>query len=228
MAEIKNGILGDVRGAVGKVTGRIYKGRNILSQRPGFRKTSTNPEVIVRKNNFKLCVKFGSSACSMAAIKAAWKMNLSPDLTYFNYFIQTNIKQVDAGKLTVNNIITPYSGFSVSKASSSIAPAALSIGFSALAGTFNFDTAIEVKVKLFAVMYLSGAANPMAAEYSLMPVEFDAQDLQLVDPLSFTKAFLLTDQTLIESYTIRKAYAALVTFDANDMPVNFSATVCIE
>ena len=163
MAEIKNGILGNIRGVVGKISGRMYKGRNIISQRSDFRRTSTNPEVVVRKNNFKLCVKFCSAACSIEAIKAAWKMYLTPDLNYFNYFMQTNIKLVDAGKLTVNNIITPYNGFVISKASSSIAPAELSIGISALSGTFNFDTANEVKVKLYTVMYMYGATNPQAS-----------------------------------------------------------------
>ena len=228
MAEIKNGILGNIRGVVGKISGRMYKGRNIISQRSDFRRTSTNPEVIVRKNNFKLCVKFCSAACSMEAVKAAWKMYLTPDLNYFNYFMQTNIKLVDAGMLTVNNIITPYGGFAISKASSTISPAELSIGLSALSGTFNFNTANEVKVKLYAVMYMYGAINPQAAEYFLMPVEFDSQDLKLIDPLSFSKAFLLTDQILIESYTNRKVYAALVTLDANDVPVNYSASICIE
>ncbi len=228
MGEIKSGILSDIRGTVGKVTGRIYKGRNILSQRPGFRKPSTNPAAIERKNNFKLCVKFGSAACSMDTVKSAWKMNLTPDLNYFNYFIQTNIKLVDQGKLTVSSLITPYSGFSISKSASSILPAELSIGLSALAGTYNFDTAIEVKVKLLAVMYLSGATNLLAPEYSFMSVEFDAQDLQLDNPLTFTKSFLLTDQTLIESYTSRKVYAAIATLDANDNPVNFSKTICLE
>ncbi len=228
MAEIKSGILGNVRGAVGKITGRIYKGRNIISQRPEFRRISTSPGVITHKNNFKLCVKFSSAACSMDAIKAAWQMNLSPEMNYFNYFIQTNIKLVSEGMLTVNNIITPYSGFAISKASNAIAPAEISIGLSALSGSYNFDTAVEVKAKLYAVLYLYGSSNPQAPEYFLMPVEFDTQALQLNDPLSFTKAFLLTDQTVIGGYANRKVYAALITFDANDVPVNFSATLCIE
>ncbi|MCL5028602.1 MAG: hypothetical protein M1480_06230 [Bacteroidetes bacterium] len=228
MAEIKSGILSDIRGAVGKVTGRIYKGRNILSQRPGFRKPSTNPAAVARKNNFRLCVKFGSAASTLDVIKAAWLSIVPADLNYFNFFIKTNLKFVDAEKLTNYNIITPYSGFRISKASSAITPASLSIEISALTGTYNFDTESEVKVKLFAVIYLSDATNPLAPEYSFMPVEFDAQALQLDNSLPFTKNLLLSDQAEIESYSSRIVYAAIATLDANDNPVNFSKTIYIE
>lgn len=38
MAIIKSGILGELQGSVGNITGKIVNGRNILSRKPGFRK----------------------------------------------------------------------------------------------------------------------------------------------------------------------------------------------
>jgi len=48
------------------------------------------------------------------------------------------------------------------------------------------------------------------------------------NPLSFTRALLKADQVIFESYTDHKVYAAIVTLDADNNPVNFSSTICLE
>jgi len=61
-----------------------------------------------------------------------------------------------------------------------------------------------------------------------MTIDFESQEMQLDNPLSFTKALLKADQVIFESYTDHKVYAAIVTLDADNSPVNFSSTTCIE
>ena len=228
MGEIKNGILSELKGSIGNITGRIVNGRNILSRKPGFRKKVSDPATLKRRERFKLNVKFGSAASSFSEIKEVWKAFTPDGLNYFSFIVQSNYKQIGDGVLTNKNIITPYGGFPLSIASSDVTSTSLSVEIGALAGTYNFDLANEVNVKLMAVVYLSGAIDSNSKEYEFIPVEFGVQALQLDNPLSFTKALLKVDQVLFESYTDHKLFGAIVTLDANDYPVNFSSTFCLE
>ncbi len=148
MGEIKNGILSELKGSVGNITGRIVNGRNILSRKPGFRKATNDPATLKRRERFKLNVKFGSAASSFNEIKEVWKALTPEGLNYFSYIVQSNYKQIGDGVLTNKNIITPYGGFPLSVASSDITSTSLNIEIAALAGTTNFDMDSEVNVKL--------------------------------------------------------------------------------
>ncbi len=228
MGEIKNGILSEIRGSIGNITGRIVNGRNILSRKPGFRKKVNDPATLMRRERFKLNVKFGSAASSFAEIKEIWKAYTPEGLNYFSFIVQSNYKQIGDGVLTNKNIITPYGGFPLSIDNSSITSLSLNIEIAALAGTLNFDLGTEVKVKLLTVVYLSDAVDSHNQPYAFIPVEFDEQAMQIDIPLSFSKALLKVDQVLFESYNSHKVYGAIVTLDANDFPVNFSSSFCIE
>ncbi len=228
MGEIKNGILSELKGSIGNITGRIVNGRNILSRKPGFRKTVNDPATLKRREKFKLNVKFGSAASSFNDIKEIWKAYTPEGLNYFSFIVQSNYKQIGDGVLTNKNIITPYGGFPIGITSSAITSTSLDIEIAALTGTLNFDLANEVNVKLMAVVYLSDAIDSHNQPYAFIPVEFEVQAMQIDNPLSFTKALLKVDQVLFESYNSHKVYGAIVTLDANDYPVNFSSTICIE
>ncbi len=228
MGEIKNGILSELKGSIGNITGRIVNGRNILSRKPGFRKTVNDPATLKRREKFKLNVKFGSAASSFNDIKEIWKAYTPEGLNYFSFIVQSNYKQIGDGVLTNKNIITPYGGFPIGITSSAITSTSLDIEIAALTGTLNFDLANEVNVKLMAVVYLSDAVDSHNQPYAFIPVEFEVQAMQIDNPLSFTKALLKVDQVLFESYNAHKVYAAIVTLDANDYPVNFSSTICLE
>ena len=228
MGEIKNGILSELKGSVGHVTGRIVNGRNILSRKSGFRKVSASPNLLKVKNKFKIGVKLGSAMNKFDVLKAVWKNNTPDGMNFFSYFVQSNYKLTGEGVLTNKNIITPYGGFPVDVTANDITSTSVSITLGALAGTYNFDTNAETNVKMCAVIYLSGTADLQAAPYYLMTVDFDPQAMQLDNTLSFTRALLKADQVIFESYTDHKVYAAIVTLDADNNPVNFSSTICIE
>ncbi len=228
MGEIKNGILSELKGSVGHITGRIVNGRNILSRKSGFRKVSTSPNLLKVKNKFRINVKFGSAMNEFDALKAVWKNKAPEGMNYFSYFVQSNYKLTGEGILSNKNIITPYGGFPIEATSSEITSTSVSITLDALTGTYNFDTAVEANVKLCVLIYLTGTTDPQATEYYLMKVDFDAQAFQADSPLVFTKSLLKADQVIFESYTDHKVYAAIVTLDAENNPVNYSSTICIE
>ncbi len=228
MGEIKNGILSEIRGSIGNITGRIVNGRNILSRKPGFRKKVNDPETLKRRERFKLNVKFGSAASTFNEIKDVWKAYTPEGLNYFSFFVQSNYKQIGDGVLTDKNIITPYGGFPIGADTTEITSTLLNVEINSLTGTYNFDLANEVKIKLLGVVYLSGAVDSNLEPYAFIPVEFESQAFQLDNPTTFAKALLKADQVIYESYTNHKLYAAVVTLDANDFPVNFSSTLCLE
>lgn len=228
MAIIKNGILSELKGSVGNITGRIINGRNILSRKPGFRKAVNDEDTLKRRDKFKLNVKFGSAVSSFDVIKEIWKAFTPDGLNYFSFLVQSNYKQIVNGELTNKNVITPYGGFPISTGTNTITSSSLSIEINALSGTYNFDLAEEINAKLFAVIYLSGAVNDNTEEYAFIPVEFDVQALQLANPLTYTKTLLLADKVIFESYASHKVFIALATLNSNNAPVNFSSSVCLE
>jgi hypothetical protein len=228
MGIIKSGILSELKGSVGNITGRIVNGRNILSRKPGFRKKNNSVEAIKRRDKFKLSVKLGSAVGSFDAIRLIWKTLAPQSMNHFSYFVQSNYKMIGDGVLTDKNIITPYGGFPIGTGTNTINSTLLSIVVNALAGTYEFDLETESSVKLFALIYLYNPISEHADKFTFIPVEFEAQALQLTDPITFSKALLKADQVVFESYSDHKVYAALVTTDENDNPVNYSSSICIE
>lgn len=228
MAIIKSGILGELQGSVGNITGKIVNGRNILSRKPGYRKKNNSVEALKRREKFKLSVSLGSAAGSFDILKLIWKALAPQGLNHFSYFVQSNYKMVGDGVLTNKNVITPYGGFPIGTGSNTITSTSISIAVNSLAGTYDFDLENEVSVKLFAVVYLSNPVSDQAEKFTFIPVEFEAQVLQLIDPFTFNKALLKADQVIYENYADHKVYAAIVTLDANNNPINFSSSICIE
>ena len=228
MGEIKNGILSELKGSVGHITGRIVKGRNILSRKPGFRKATNDENTLKRRDKFKLTVKFGSAANLFNELKTVWQYSTPESMNYFSFFVQSNYMLTGEGVLTNRNMLTPYGGFPISTASSEVTPNSISIELNALTGAYNFDAAFEKNVKLCALVYFTDVLNPQAKGFDFLKVDFPVQAFQTANPMQFTKALLLNEKALFESYGSHKVFAALVTLDENNLPVNFSSTLCIE
>jgi hypothetical protein len=228
MAIIKNGILSEIKGSVGNITGRIIKGKNILSRRVSFRKPVNDSAALLRRERFKLCVKLGNAAGSIRTLRTIWKELAPVALNYFSYFIQSNYRLTGNGVLSNRNIISPNGGFPIGTRSISITSESLNIEINALLGSFNFNLSTELTVKLFAVIYLSGPLSDTSANFSFIPVEFDAQQLQLENIITFRKSLFKSDQVIFESYSDHKMYITLVTFDEGNAPVNFSSTLYLE
>ena len=104
----------------------------------------------------------------------------------------------------------------------------LNIELNPLLGAFNFNLSTELTAKLFAIIYLSNPLSENSANFSFIPVEFDAQQLQLENPIVFRKTLFGSDQVIFESYTDHKVYITLVTLDERIAPVNFSSSLCLE
>lgn len=228
MAIIKGGILSELKGSVGNITGRIVNGRNILCRKPGFRKKNTSVEVLKRQDKFKLSVSLGSAVGSFDTLKLIWKTLAPQGMNYFSYLVQSNYKMVGDGVLTNKNIITPYGGFPIGTDTNTISSTTISIVVNALTGTYEFDLETEANIKLFALIYLSNPLSDNSDKFTFIPVEFGAQESQLTNPITFSKALLKADQVIFESYTDHKLYAALITLDVNNNPVNYSSSICIE
>ncbi len=227
MAIIKSGILSELKGSIGNITGRIVNGRNILSRKPGFRKNNVSVEVLKRQDKFKLSVSLGSAVGTFDTLKLIWKTLAPQGMNYFSYLVQSNYKMVGDGVLTNKNIITPYGGFPIGTDTNTISSTAISIVVDALTNTYDFDLETEVSVKLFALVYLLNPISDQAEKFTFIPVEFESQELQLTNPITFSKSLLKVDQVIFESYSDHKVYAALVTLDVNNNPVNYSASICI-
>jgi len=127
-----------------------------------------------------------------------------------------------AGQLSNRNILSPHGGFPIGTRSVAITSESLNIEINSLLGAFNFHLSTELTAQLFAVIYLSSPLSDNSANFSFVPVEIDAQQLQLKNTITFRKILFRSDQVIFESYTEHKVYITLVTLDSVNSPVNLS------
>ena len=63
---------GKISGKLGDVVFRNYNGKTIICSRPGPQKKSTDPNVIARRNRFKLAVKLSGELGRIPVMKCIW------------------------------------------------------------------------------------------------------------------------------------------------------------
>jgi hypothetical protein len=228
MATMKGSILGKLRGSVGDFSSRIFKGNNIICNKPASFNAPNDERSILRRQKFAMSSKFTKAVNSIPVLKAVWNKLKPADLNTYNFIFQTNYKQLSGSKLTDLNTITPFFGFPVSAQSVSLASDTVSVELAPLGASFTLNPEVETNIKLLMVMYMDEPADSQAREFYMYPMEFNSVPIQTDQPLSFTRSFDDTEKLIYEKYGYHKAYFAVVTLDADGNPVRFSTTTASE
>ena len=86
------------------------------------------------------------------------------------------------------------------------------------------DPAVDITVSLACVLHLSGQTDQYDVNNRMLHISSVSQPLSLVNPLTFEIDLDDIDKQYFDEYTTKKAFFALVTFDADDVPLHYSNT----
>lgn len=225
MAQLNKNIIGNLKGTVGNVSFRVRNGKNFAMSKPGKHKWNGDPMILMRREKFGITVKFSSSINSIRLLYQVWEKNSSPLRPVFNNLIKVNYHLTGSNGLTSKNIITPLLGFPFSTQELQMDSTRINITTNPLSGAAAFDPAVEFKVKLVMLLYLSDVIEEGGIKYIFLPFESDTRDLQLDDPINFVFDLNGLQQSMYKSFHNKAIYCALVTMDETEKPVHYSTTL---
>lgn len=230
MAEIINELTGRVRGKVGNLVYKITNGKTSLSALSTGHKVDNSPKAIIRKNKFRLTVKFAQAVNKLVQLKYFWKtvvVNASDEhKSAFVKIFKKNYPNISDTDL--NNLIylIPTFGFGASASATTLTDSLITVDMDPIGTDQGIDLLVEKKAQVACILFNH---TPVAGDATLAPFEFiwkmsNEVTLNLTAPLSFTFDLEGDKQAIYNAYTVRKAYFALITLDADGIPVRFSAT----
>ncbi|MBX2976320.1 MAG: hypothetical protein KF721_09310 [Ignavibacteriaceae bacterium] len=225
MATINHGILSDLRGSIGKITGRVRNGKNILSLRPTKVKTSQQPESVTRRTKFKLAVQLSKAIYSDQFLKKLWGSLKSDGIIPFNLITKTNYQTIVGENFSNRTTITPSQGFKLSSEGVEISNDSLSISFVPLKRVFSFNTAIEVKIKPIVIAYFANQATGEIKETLFYNFDIATIPMSVDDAITINVSLNETQSSYFSGYGEHAIFTALLTLDENDNIINYSETV---
>ena len=227
MSEISNGILGKMTGSIGNITGKVRNGKNILALKPASFTASNDPASIARREKFRQTVKFAKVVNAQAPLKALWQKVTPPDLSSFNYIVKVNYPSFLDGSFSGSTTITPLLGFPVVASASELTQNGISFTVNSLANAYDFNLIKETKLKPIVLLSFSAPGNTALDASQFVPTELPVSTFVANSEITFETTFNDYIKSLFENYSSRSALLALVTFDDNNSPVNYSQTFVI-
>lgn len=228
MARIINELTGRVRGKVGNLIYRITNGNTSLSALPTNRKVDNSTGAVLRKNRFRLTVKFTKAINSLWSLKYFWKIHSDETIdikkSAFVKIFKKNYPYTSSGVLSDSIYIVPFFGFEADATSVTVNDHDITSVFAALGTGPGIDTSIETKAKLCAVFYFNSPVDTALSPFYFLALESDVITLSLTNPMTFSIPIVDAEKKLIEAYTDKKLFIAMVTLDDNGNPVHYSDT----
>jgi len=229
MADILNELTGRASGRVGNLVYRIKDGKTYLCSPPLKPKASTKPEVIVRRNRFKLTLMLSSALNKLLPLKYLWK-NVNVTTTdehksAFTKMIKKNYQYVHEFDLTNLIYLAPTFGFGVTESDITLTNTSITVELDPIGTGEAIDLNIEKNVQLACVLFVdTPATDTNLQKYDFIGQMSDKVVLSLTNPLSFSIPLEGPKSEIFDAYTNKKAFFALITLDALDVPVQFSQT----
>lgn len=228
MARIINELTGRVRGKVGLLVYRITNGMTSLSALPTNRKIDNSSKAVLRKNRFRLTVKFTKAINSILSLKYFWKIfseeTIDLKKSAFSKIFKKNYPYTSTGELSDDVYMSPFFGFDADATSVTVNDHDITAVIAALGTGTGIDPLVETTAKLCGVFYLQSPIDNALSSYYFMSLESDSVTLSLSNPLTFTIPLVDAQKNLISAYSEKKLFMVLVTFDTDGIPVHYSGT----
>lgn len=228
MARIINELTGRVRGKVGNLVYRITNGNTSLSALPTNRKIDNSTKAQLRKNRFKLTVKFTKAINSLLPLKFFWKNHSEETIdlkkSAFTKIFKKNYPYTSSGVLSDSIYLVPFFGFEADATSVTVNEHDITSIFSALGSNTGIDLSVESRAKLCAVFYFNSPIDPALSPFYFLSLESESITLNLTNPLTFTIPIVDAESNLIAAYSDKKLFLSIVTLDADNNPVHYSDT----
>lgn len=224
MAELKGNVLGNIRGKIGTISGRVRDGKNYLASLPSSFNAPTDPSSMARREKFKMAVLFAKYVNVNPLLKSIWDEKNTSNATVFNMVMQQNYKLLQNNSPSVYNIITPGIGFNPNLASAAYADGDVTITTNVLSETLQIDPAVETKLTAVGFIYAEDPSSGNVELFNFYNFSADPQDIVLDTGMTFTSSLGYAQRLQLEQYQTIKIYSALITLNDELNPVQYSLT----
>lgn len=225
MAKVISKVLGKFSGSLGDMSLRNRKGTNYIAMKPGSFNAPADENSVLRRLRFSYSVKLAASINSFSLIKKAWSTEQTPEMTTANLITQTNYKLMDTSGLTDLNVLLPAGGFPFTVKSFTIADGKITIVINPLINSTHFDLSIEKNLHMFCIHTLTVPLITSLPCISFIKCEFVQTGFTLEEEYIFTYNLTQLETGLLEKYSQRKSYSALITTDQTGSIIHYSQTV---
>jgi hypothetical protein len=228
MAKVTKQYLGVVRGKLGPEVFKEMNGESYVASAPSKPAPSTNPKVIARRYSFGLVMKLGHAISSIPFLKYFWKSLVIPThpkaKTACNKVVVINYHNASASGLSNTTALVPEKGFIATSTDITLSNTTVSVVLVPIGNSTIINPAVDKKIFLACVLHLSDPSDKYEVYNRLLYMISDGQTVNLVNPLSFSISLDDIDKQYFDLYATKKAFFALITTDADDVPLHYSNT----
>ena len=224
MAKLTNQVIGRLSGTVGNIVFRQRNRKTFASSRPASFYPGFDEASVGRRDRFGIACKFSSRIYAQLYLKKIWKDYLPSGKAPYNYITKINYQYTGAGNLTDLAVIVPDSGFNININFSTLSPPSIKIIIDKIGIDSGIDPYKETFFRLCTIICLTnpGKANMNQVEFIVLISE--KKSAVLDSQFTFEHCFSSKEIDLFNTYNKRKAFSAIITFDADENPVHYSKT----
>lgn len=224
MAKLKKQLIGKISGKFGDIVFRNTRRTNYIAARPTSFNVPMDDNAITRRGKFAIAVKYASILISIPDLKYLWKKEIPNNVNILNHLVKTFYPLVDSNGLTENISLTPPMGFIVQAKSIETTAEGINVNIKPIGNRSGIDLEIEKSIKLFSVVSLNSPNEKYLEQYSIITLNSENINLTLQEDLQFTIPLTNQIANMMSKYSNRLILFALVTYDLENLPVNYSAT----
>lgn len=222
MAKVVKSVLGKVSGSLGDLTFKQVGGKNIIAMRPSKYTAGSDEGSLLRRDKFRLAVKFSSAITSIIPLRLKWNSSTPDKISKFGYIVKKVYPCINASFQFDNCSILPVYDFYVNLESVQFDVNSVNIKFSAPGNLPIFDPVTERKIKLLAVAHLNEPAEDKTEKYRFLSLQSQEIDFQPGNSITIQINFNQEEKSIIEKYNSRKIFFCIATFNHENKPVHYS------
>lgn len=225
MAEFKQKYFGSIRGKFGDAVFRQRGDKNYISKRANYKKPETE-EFKMRTDTFKFSCQLASQINNNQYLKAIWQTQLGKQI--FPGLVSLNYNAFKNGTLAKNPMITPDKGIGVKVDSLTMTGDLLKLKLKPLTEASTVDTVIEKKIMSVLYVVLTEPVNVLDEKLKIIPLSSTKAEINLETELELNNFVSTANSDFILKYGNKNAFATVLTFDENDLLVNYANTFSAE
>jgi len=211
---LATGFLKEMHGVLGDCV-IVHRGNLVfIKKRPNKSKNPPTELAIAKKASFGLAGKIAGKISSIEEIKHFWKGNQEKNQTRYNRLFQANHCQFNLEEFTGKIVLSEGDGLEMVNPSIEFEESGLQINCDL------FESGDEKKREAAKYVRAAGiiiSKNPIAvgcAEYDLMKFITDKHQIEKGEKFSAAVKYLGGEMNRFKTYTDKKAFAVLITVDA--------------
>ena len=217
MARLEKKVLGEVKGRVGGIVGKVRYGKYYIASLPAKYRMSKAPHEVDKRSRFKVNGLFAKTIKASELLYKVWEKEKAPATNAYNKICKVNFKLCRTDRPSEQNVITP-NGFKLEI----INIASLPGGIEAELEPFDI---LEAEKRIMFIMIVS-FYEPKKKELNFYEVKL-IKDYSL-DGMKLTFNYNSAEKLLASNYNKRTVFLAAVSEDEGGNIVRWSATVSKE